>query len=141
MAFPLLEVVGMVFKPIMDMIDDLTLSPEEKANLNFKIFEAQAVMFGKALDFEKAALEAQARVVEAEAKSENWITSSWRPIVMLTFAGLVVARWFGFSAPDIPLEIESQLWTLLQIGLGGYVAGRSIEKVAEAVAPMLKKTP
>lgn len=139
MAFPLLEVIGVVFKPIVDLIDDLTLSPEEKAKLNYEVFKAHSEVFLKALDFEKAALEAQSRIVEAEAKSEHWLTSSWRPIVMLTFAGLIVARWFGYSAPNIPLEIETQLWTLLQIGLGGYVAGRSVEKVAEAVAPMLKK--
>lgn len=139
MAFPILEVLGIVFKPLVDLVDELHVSEEEKGVLRQKMFEAQSALFIKAMDFEKAALEAQARVVEAEAKSEHWLTSNWRPIVMLTFASLVVARWFGFSAPNIPLEIENQLWTLLQIGLGGYVAGRSLEKVAEAVAPMLKK--
>lgn len=139
MAFPILEVLGLVFKPLVDLIDELHTSDEEKGVLRQKLFEAQSALFIKAMDFEKAALEAQARVVEAEAKSEHWLTSNWRPIVMLGMFGLVVARWFGFSAPNIPLEIENQLWTLLQIGLGGYVAGRSLEKVAEAVAPMLKK--
>lgn len=139
MAFPILEVLGIVFKPLVDLVDELHTSDEEKGVLRQKLFEAQSALFIKAMDFEKAALEAQARVVEAEAKSEHWLTSNWRPIVMLGMFGLVVARWFGFSAPNIPLEIENQLWTLLQVGLGGYVAGRSLEKVAEAVAPMLKK--
>ena len=44
---------------------------------------------------------------------------------MLTFLGLVVCDSFGWLAN--PLAAEA--WTLLQIGLGGYVAGRSGEKI------------
>lgn len=139
MAFPVLEVLSVVFKPLVDLIDELHTSDEEKLQAKQKLFEAQSTLYIKVLDFEARQLEAQSRIVEAEAKSEHWLTSSWRPIVMLTFAGLVVARWFGYSAPNIPLEIESQLWTLLQIGLGGYVAGRSVEKVAETVGHVLDK--
>jgi len=45
---------------------------------------------------------------------------------MLTFLGLVVCDSFGWLAS--PLAAEA--WVLLQIGLGGYVTGRSVEKVA-----------
>lgn len=139
MAFPVLEVLSVVFKPLVDLIDELHTSDEERLQAKQKLFEAQSTLYMRVLDFEARQLEAQSRIVEAEAKSETWLTSSWRPIVMLTFATLVVARWFGYSAPNIPLEIESQLWTLLQIGLGGYVAGRSVEKVAETVGHVLDK--
>jgi hypothetical protein len=76
--------------------------------------------------------------VEAEAKSEHWLTANWRPMVMLTFTGLVVARWFGLSAAITP-EIETQLWTVIQLGIGGYVAGRSVEKIAETVGKVIEK--
>ena len=137
MAFPVLEVLTVVFKPLVDLIDDLHTSDEEKLAAKQKLFEAQVGFYVKVMDFEARQLEVQGKIVEAEAKSENFITASWRPIVMLTFAGLVVARWFGYSAPDIPLEIEAQLWTLLQIGLGGYVAGRSLEKIATTVGQVI----
>ena len=50
---------------------------------------------------------------------------NWRPITMLTFLALVVCDSFGWLANPL----ASEAWTLLQIGLGGYVAGRSVEKV------------
>lgn len=139
MAFPVLEILSVVFKPLVDLIDELHTSDEERLNAKQKLFEAQSVLYLKVLDFEARQLEAQSRIVEAEAKSESWLTTSWRPLVMLTFAILIVARWFGFSAPDMPPETEHQLWTLLQIGLGGYVAGRSVEKVAETVGKVIEK--
>ncbi|KRT55049.1 hypothetical protein Ga0074115_11321 [endosymbiont of Ridgeia piscesae] len=48
---------------------------------------------------------------------------------MLTFLALVVFDSFGWLAN--PLADEA--WTLLQIGLGGYVAGRSAEKITYQV--------
>ena len=82
------------------------------------------------LDNDSKELEAAAGIIMAEAKSEHWITSAWRPITMLTFTGLIVARWLGLTV-DVPVEIEQELWTVVQLGLGGYVMGRSGEKIAE----------
>jgi hypothetical protein len=82
---------------------------------------------------------AQADIVKAEAQSTNWLTASWRPITMLTFTTLIVARWFGMSAPDLSPEEYLKLWDIVQLGLGGYVVGRSVEKVAGTVAGILKK--
>jgi hypothetical protein len=87
-----------------------------------------------------AALEtAAASIVKAEAESEHWLTASWRPILMLVFGALIVARWFGLTAPGITEAVELKLWSILEIGIGGYVIGRSVEKAAPAVAAALKK--
>lgn len=87
-----------------------------------------------------AALEtAAASIVKAEAESENWLTSAWRPILMLVFGSLIVARWFGLTAPGITEAVELKLWGILEVGIGGYVIGRSVEKAAPAVAAALKK--
>ncbi len=87
-----------------------------------------------------AALEtAAASIVKAEAESENWLTSSWRPILMLVFGSLIVARWFGFTAPGITEAVELKLWGILEVGIGGYVIGRSAEKIAPQIASALKK--
>ena len=50
-----------------------------------------------------------------------------RPITMLTFLVLVVFDNFGW----LPNPLAKEAWTLLQIGLGGYVAGRSAEKMTQ----------
>jgi hypothetical protein len=133
----LLSAIPEAIKGVFGLIDDLHTSDEEKLTLKQQMFALQAQLMSHAMDFEARQIEARAKIVEAEAKSEGFLTRSWRPIVMLTFCGLVVARWFGLSA-NIPLEIEQQLWMLLQIGIGGYVAGRSAEKVAEVVGAAMR---
>lgn len=82
---------------------------------------------------------AQSDIVKTEAASGNWLTSGWRPITMLVFTGLITARWFGWSAPNLAPEEYIKLWDIVQLGLGGYVIGRSGEKIAETVAGVLKK--
>lgn len=82
---------------------------------------------------------AAADVVKAEAQSEHWLTANWRPITMLIFVGLVVARWFGYSAPGITEAEYLSLYDLIKIGLGGYVVGRSAEKIVPAVVAALRK--
>ena len=87
--------------------------------------------------------QAAASVILAESKSEHWITATWRPILMLTITAIV--GWNFLVAPlielavllstndQVPLSIPlpEQLWNLLMIGVGGYVVGRSGEKIAK----------
>lgn len=44
---------------------------------------------------------------------------------MLTFLILVVCDSFGWLA----FILSNEAWTLLQIGLGGYIVGRTVEKI------------
>ena len=80
-----------------------------------------------------------AEIVKAEAASGNWLASSWRPITMLTFVALIVARWFGYAAPGMSEAEIMSLWDIVKLGLGGYVVGRSAEKVLPQVIAALKK--
>ena len=139
MAFPLLGVLGLVIDPLTKLIDEFVLSPEEKLNAKQKLFEVQMSMYEKVLDYEARIADAQSKIITAEASSESWITSNWRPLLMLVFGGLVVSRWFGLGVAAIPLEIEEQLWTIIKIGIGGYVGGRSIEKIASVVGEVMDK--
>jgi len=103
--------------------------------------EVQLAVIAQAGQIEQAA----ASVVRAEAESKHWITAAWRPLTMLTFVAIIANNYilvpwlqaFGFGA--VSLAIPPDMWSLLQIGLGGYVVGRSTEKVAEKVAAILKK--
>lgn len=76
-------------------------------------------------------------VVKAEINSEHWLAANWRPITMLTFVGLIVARWFGFSAPGLTSEEAIKLWSIVEFALGGYVVGRSAEKVVPSLADVI----
>lgn len=84
-------------------------------------------------------VKAQRDVIVAEAQSESWITRNWRPLTMLTFVGLLVAKWFGFTAPGVTEAEQLSLMEIIKYGLSGYVAGRSAEKIAPMLAGMFSK--
>lgn len=86
-----------------------------------------------------AVFTAQAGIVQAEAASSHWLAANWRPLTMLVFVALIVARWFGWAAPNLSQEEYLKLWDIVQLGLGGYVIGRSVEKVTGPVLDALKK--
>ena len=91
-----------------------------------------------------AAIEqAAASVIKAEADSEHKITATWRPILMLTITAIVgwnylaaplvelAVRLFAGGTVPLTIPLPEELWQLLMIGVGGYVCGRSAEKVAK----------
>lgn len=77
-------------------------------------------------------VEQQMKAITAEANGESWLQRNWRPLTMVTFTSLIVAKWLGFTADGITPELEMQLLEIIKIGLGGYVLGRSGEKIMKA---------
>jgi len=91
------------------------------------------------LDHEQTAQQVARDVVVAEAKSEHWLTSAWRPMVMLMFAvmignNFIVAPYLdAIFGTNVMFDMPEQAWGLLSVGLGGYVVGRSGEKIAREI--------
>ena len=81
-------------------------------------------------ELERELAQARAVTVQEEVRG-NWLQRSWRPLVMLTFASVILIGTFT-SLPI--LDETSRFWDLLEIGLGGYVVGRSGEKIMQAFA-------
>jgi len=119
------DFLGNIIKPVTDLIDDLTTSDEEKKQLKNELVKLQNNVTVKVLDYQSRLLDSQSKIIEAEAKGQSWLQRNWRPITMITFLLLVCLDSFGVLA----FRLSSQAWTLLQIGLGGYVIGRSGEKI------------
>jgi len=119
-----LDLVVGIFKPAAELIDELHTSEEEKLQKKNELLEIQAAAMDAALQYERDLMNAQADIVHAEASSEHWLTATWRPIVMLGLFSLVMLDSFGW----LPNRLSEEAWLLLQIGLGGYVVGRSVEK-------------
>lgn len=88
---------------------------------------------------ELAIYTAQADIVRAEVASTGWLASSWRPLLMLTFGALIVARWFGWAAPNLTEAEYIELWDIVQLGLGGYVFLRTAEKVTPSIVDAIKR--
>lgn len=130
-----LGLIGQIFKPAMDMIDNVHTSTEEKLEKKAALLQLQTQFLTDALEYEQAQLKERSAIIQAEVKADSWLTRSWRPITMLVFLGLVVCDSFGILYS--PLAPEA--WTLLQLGIGGYIVGRSAQSVTKSVAEALKK--
>ena len=89
--------------------------------------ELRADLLGKTLDITTKLIDVQSSVIVAEAGGKSWLQRNWRPLTMMCFLVLVILDSFGW----LPNPLAPQAWTLLSIGLGGYVVGRSAEKVVD----------
>jgi hypothetical protein len=123
------DLIAGIFKPAAELIDELHTSEDERLQAKTHLLDVQAAAMQRVFDYESQALQAKASIVQAEAQSEHWITATWRPITMLTFLTLAVGDSMGW----LPNPLRDEAWTLLQIGLGGYVVARSGEKIVNTV--------
>ena len=111
-----------VIGDIGKVIDNLFTSEEERINAKNKILQ---VLKEKELELQKM----QTDIIIAEAKG-NWMQRSWRPLLMLAFGFIVIYVKFIGPLFNLPIpELEIEFWDLLKIGIGGYVVGRTGEKM------------
>lgn len=130
----MLGFLGKVFEPATKLIDDLHTSQEEKLALKIKLDTIQNDMKTKILGYEQELLKSQVSILNSEASGQSWIQRNWRPITMLTFLFLVVLDCFGL----LKFRLATEAWKLLQIGLGGYVVGRTCEKITPSLTDAIK---
>ena len=117
-----------LFSTIEKAVPDKDLQAKLKADLQTQLLQSNT-----------QELQAAAKIIEAEAKA-GWFASSWRPLLMYVLIFILV--WNYILGPVIKLmigtvitfELPGDVWTLLQIGLGGYVVGRSGESIARTMA-------
>jgi hypothetical protein len=115
------------FLGIADKVLDVVFpDPTERAAAQAKIIEAHSKGQVDLASFTRD-------IIVAEAKGESWLQRNWRPLVMIWFAGLVGAYWMGYTAPNLPESAIIGLLDIVQIGIGGYIVGRSTEKVVRSL--------
>lgn len=114
-----------------DLIGRIWKDPTEQAEQLHKLTELEQRQDLAELQAYVSILQGRMSIIQAEAKSEHWLTANWRPVTMLTFLLLIVSRWFGFENENMS-EVEYLMaWELLKLGIGGYVASRGVEKVVQ----------
>jgi hypothetical protein len=87
----------------------------------------------------------QSKIIVAEAKSDSWLARNWRPMTMVVFVFIIFNNYvlvpyqhlLGIAVPV--LAIPPKMWSLLELGLGGYVVSRGIEKVTKNLKGVFKK--
>ena len=138
---PLLPIVSMVMgllkgplgRVLESYVSDLELRRRLQAELETQFLAA----LGKSQEL-------AAGIVTAEVTSEHWLTRSWRPMLMLLLMGFLVLVGAVLPLADLvaghPVRFEPrwsalppEFWNFLMVGMGGYVGGRSLEKVAGVV--------
>jgi len=123
------DLIAGIFKPAADLVDALHTSEDERLKAKGHLLDVQAAAMQRVFDYETEMIKGQQAIVSSEAQSEHFLVAAWRPITMLTFLTLAVGDSLGLLAT--PLRDEA--WMLLQLGLGGYVVGRSGEKIAKVM--------
>lgn len=111
-------VTGMIGKVIDRAVEDKDKANELKAKIGMEVATMAQTELKGAID-----------IILAEAKGESWLQRNWRPCLMLWFAGLVGAHWLGYTPPNLPETVVNNLLDIVQVGVGGYVVGRSGEKI------------
>lgn len=130
MALPL--ILGAI-APLISKIIDKAI-PDKDAAEKAKS-EARLLLLEHSSEMDKAASE----IVLAEAKSGKNLTSQWRPILMLSITAILINNFLiapyasALFGASIMLDMPDALWQLLNIGVGGYVVGRSGEKIANSL--------
>lgn len=110
-------IAGVIGKAIDKAIPDRDQAEKLKAEVTMHVMEHQAKELQGAID-----------IILAEAQG-GWLQRNWRPMLMIWFAILVGAYWFGFVPDNLTPESIDNLFRLVQIGIGGYIVGRSGEKI------------
>ena len=117
-----------LFNTIEKAVPDKDLQAKLKAELQTQLLQSHT-----------QELQAASRIIEAEAKA-GWFASSWRPLLMYVLIFILVWNYVigpvikVFLGAVITFELPGDVWTLLNVGLGGYVIGRSAESVARTMS-------
>jgi len=130
----LFDLIGGIFKPAVNLIDELHTSDEEKMAARAKLDIIKNAALAKAQEYDIVLAKAQRDVIVAEATSEGMLARNWRPGIMVLF-GVIIANnyilnpWISAMFDvNVMMDIPEHMWQLLKIGLGGYVVSRGVEK-------------
>lgn len=128
------RLIERIIGPVSDLLSEAIEDPDKRAELESRIRLSL-------LSHEASLVEASRDVVVAEAQSESWLARNWRPITMLSFVAIlcnnfIIVPWlqaFGVETVAV-LDMPDAFFTLLTVGVGGYVVGRSLEKTGSSIS-------
>jgi hypothetical protein len=101
--------------------------------------EVEKALMNALRGMETAAIEARGKALLAEISGESWLQRNWRPVVALTaffsYWHIIVViphlvSWGWMAPPRFGERGLENLFWLTTICAGGYIAGRTAEKIA-----------
>jgi len=135
------KILGAGVKETVDSIGnaiDKIDKSDEKLELQLKFKELIVTVAGALIGYQSKLLEGQTKIIESEAKGASWLQRNWRPMLMcmcmfIIFSNYVLVPFFHITPP----VLDDHIWDLMQMGVGGYVVGRSVEKITENLGSVL----
>lgn len=123
-----LPIVGTVIQKIFGIIDkavpDKDLAQKIKAEIALRDWQA-----------ELQDLAARKEIIISEATGHSWLQRNWRPLLMLAFGYMIVHNYVlvpifqAFYSNFPSVVMPDSVWNILALGVGGYVLGRTGEKM------------
>ena len=129
-----LPIIGDFFEGLFGVIDKAVLDKDEANKLKSQI--ETIVQNGDIKKFE-ADMEARSKIIIGEIQGKSALQRNWRPILMLSIVAIVVNNYIlfpylsMFTDKVVILELPNALFNLMTVGVGGYIVGRSGEKIID----------
>ncbi len=116
---------------IFEIVEKVTSTNDEKSEFNNELSTSIKILINNVLCTHKEAIKKEL--------GNNKLQQLWRPIIMLSFGFIIFYHYLISHVFHLPfIELPDNFWSLIEIGMGGYVIGRSLEKVANNI-PFKKK--
>ena len=129
-----IPVVGSLLESALGIIDK---SVEDKDLAQKLKHDIQAELLQKDYSVIERELEERAKVIVSEATGQSWLQRNWRPLTMTVFVYIIAHNYIFapvlkmFFPQMVTLAIPPDMWDLLKLGIGGYIVGRSAEKIVK----------
>lgn len=121
------------------LIDEAFTNDEERAEGRAKLLTISNALYLEVAKMDVEFADIQSRVVIAEANSQSWLARNWRPSTMMVFVLIIFYNYIISPMFSLPLTpIVPDMWALLKLGIGGYIGGRTIEKIAPSLVAAIK---
>lgn len=122
------SIINTITSVIGKLVPDKNLAKQLETEIRLKLLDEAPALIREELLSKK-------EVLLAEIGGESWMQRNWRPVLMLVIVAIVANNYilapylgamFNFG---LALDLPEPLWNLMQIGVGGYIAGRTGEKM------------
>tara|TARA_R100000005_G_C4999661_1_gene206424 strand:- start:85 stop:657 length:573 start_codon:yes stop_codon:yes gene_type:complete len=140
MALGISSLVSGLAGPVSNIINKFITRKEDQMLAQAELEKVTSSFKEKILENQKSILEAQRDLIVTEMKGSA-MQRNWRPALMWIIIFVIannyllapflnhIIQLFGGGAILPILELPDKLFNLMSIGLGGYVVGRSAEKI------------
>lgn len=128
-------ILGLLAPIFTDLIKRIFPDKEKQAEAEQKMQELLMQAQAESYKFEAQVIESKKEVITAEMAQGGW-ASQWRSYLMMTCISIVAYNWVIVSflnaflrplgIPIDPVAVPPELWTLVTVGLGGYLTKETV---------------